>query len=199
MAVPKGFLTVPVAFRSDGTLRTLELDDSDYLKVAVQTSGLPSGAATAANQATMITALQLIDDLRNALNDVGTDELRTIPYNHGIWGVSGVTQVFDNGQQINGIGAFYSVPSGKTFYMTSLYIQTVNRAEQNATGRVMIRDDENTAVITWRVDSYNYLTYTAALTFNPPLMLPEDYDVTIDSDQANYVVNATITGYTVDD
>jgi|GEM_PF-4731403 len=38
---------------------------------------LPPGAATAANQVTMITALQLIDDLRNALDSVATDELHT--------------------------------------------------------------------------------------------------------------------------
>lgn len=36
---------------------------------------LPTGASTSANQTTMITALQLIDDLRNALDSVGTDEL----------------------------------------------------------------------------------------------------------------------------
>lgn len=34
------------------------------------------GVATAANQATMITALQLIDDLRNALGSVDTDDLQ---------------------------------------------------------------------------------------------------------------------------
>ena len=37
---------------------------------------LPTGAATAANQATEITALQLIDDLRNALGSVDTDDLQ---------------------------------------------------------------------------------------------------------------------------
>lgn len=51
---------------------------SARLFVDVQASELPDGAATAANQTTMITALQLIDDLRNALHDVGTDELDVI-------------------------------------------------------------------------------------------------------------------------
>jgi len=35
MAAPKGFLIVPVGFRSDGTLRALELTDSDELKIAL--------------------------------------------------------------------------------------------------------------------------------------------------------------------
>lgn len=34
MADPKGNLVVPVAFRSDGSLHALELDDDDQLKVA---------------------------------------------------------------------------------------------------------------------------------------------------------------------
>lgn len=50
-------------------------DAAGHLQVDIVTSGLPAGGATAANQATMITALQLIDDLRNALDSVGTDEI----------------------------------------------------------------------------------------------------------------------------
>jgi len=53
----------------------LLVDEDGKLQITVDTSGLPSGAATSANQVTMITALQLIDDLRNALDSVGTDEL----------------------------------------------------------------------------------------------------------------------------
>lgn len=33
MAEPKGYLVVPLGFRSDGTIRALELDDSDNLKI----------------------------------------------------------------------------------------------------------------------------------------------------------------------
>lgn len=38
MGEPKGYLIVPVGFRADGTLRTLELTDSDELKVALTTA-----------------------------------------------------------------------------------------------------------------------------------------------------------------
>lgn len=58
--------------------RKLIADATGHLQVDVVTSGLPSGGATAANQATMITALQLIDDLRNALNSIATDELDVV-------------------------------------------------------------------------------------------------------------------------
>ena len=136
MASPQGKLVVPLGINPNGILRTLELDASDFLKVAlaspetldthvygydpttwrpllvdasgraiivgtgasgrvpvsvaeelpagtqnigdvdVASSALPSGASTSANQSTEITALQLIDDLRNALATVATDKLR---------------------------------------------------------------------------------------------------------------------------
>jgi len=60
----------------DGTaFRNIHVDEAGDLQVDVLTSGIPAGAATSANQATMITALQLIDDLRAALDSVGTDEI----------------------------------------------------------------------------------------------------------------------------
>lgn len=55
--------------------KKLIADAAGHLQVDVIASGLPTGGATAANQTTMITALQLIDDLRNALHTVHTDEL----------------------------------------------------------------------------------------------------------------------------
>jgi len=61
----------------DGTeFRNVAVDSSGRLQVVGVTMPLPSGAATAANQLTEITALQLIDDLRTALASVATDQLR---------------------------------------------------------------------------------------------------------------------------
>lgn len=47
-----------------------------YLNVVVKTCALPSGAATETTLASALTALQLIDDLRNALGSVNTDDLQ---------------------------------------------------------------------------------------------------------------------------
>ena len=58
------------------TYRTLRRNASDELLLAVSSLPLPAGAATAAKQDTMVTALQLIDDLRNALGGVAADQLR---------------------------------------------------------------------------------------------------------------------------
>lgn len=63
----------------DGTdFRNVHVDADGDLQVDVLTTAMSALAATAANQATMITALELIDDLRNALHTVGTDELRVL-------------------------------------------------------------------------------------------------------------------------
>lgn len=60
----------------DGTdFYVLKTDDAGHPQIDVLSTIMDAAAATAANQATMITALQLIDDLRNALDSVGTDEL----------------------------------------------------------------------------------------------------------------------------
>lgn len=58
--------------------KKLIADAAGHLQVDVLESGLPTGASTSANQTTMITALQLIDDLRGALDSVATDELLTV-------------------------------------------------------------------------------------------------------------------------
>lgn len=67
----------PVSFVGwDGTdFRIVTIDPSGHLQIDLLSSALPTGAATAANQLTEITALQLIDDLRNALHSVNTDHL----------------------------------------------------------------------------------------------------------------------------
>lgn len=66
-----------------GYVDTLETLLSGGLPAALDTGALKTkeqtpltGFATSANQTTMITALQLIDDLRNALGSVNTDDLQ---------------------------------------------------------------------------------------------------------------------------
>jgi len=60
----------------DGIIyRFLHVDGTGDVQTDVLSSALPTGAATAAHQVSMVTALQLIDDLRGALDSVGTDEL----------------------------------------------------------------------------------------------------------------------------
>ncbi|KKM27722.1 hypothetical protein LCGC14_1571850 [marine sediment metagenome] len=67
---------------------------TDELRTRIIANVLATDAATATNQATMITALQLIDDLRAALDAVRTDRLNVNVYRDGasevknLWAVS---------------------------------------------------------------------------------------------------------------
>ena len=68
----------------DGVTYRVPLVDSDgHLQVDVLSGPLATDAATATDQATMITALQLIDDLRAALDAVRTDRLNVNVYRDG--------------------------------------------------------------------------------------------------------------------
>lgn len=61
----------------DGTaFRNLLTDAAGHLQVDALSSELPVGASTLDEQQTQTTALQLIDDLRNALQSVDTDKLQ---------------------------------------------------------------------------------------------------------------------------
>jgi len=113
-----------------GAIKKFITEDADgHPQVDVLTSALPTGAATSAKQDTMITALQLIDDLRAALASVATDQLR----------VKGQDQLFSYKDQVLiqvstaataavMILTTDSVPAGEVWVITSASIRNVVRA-----------------------------------------------------------------------
>lgn len=72
-----GRIATFLAFDGDD-FRNVLCDIAGHLQIDVLESALPSGAATAANQATIITAVQSLQNLVGALHDVGIDELDVI-------------------------------------------------------------------------------------------------------------------------
>ncbi|KKM27273.1 hypothetical protein LCGC14_1576380 [marine sediment metagenome] len=77
-----GHLQVDVLNLADLS-NALQSVGTDELRTRIIANVLATDAATATNQATMITALQLIDDLRNALDSVQTDRLNVNVYRDG--------------------------------------------------------------------------------------------------------------------
>ena len=77
-----GHLQVDVLNLADLS-NALQSVGTDELRARIIANVLATDAATATNQATMITALQLIDDLRNALDTVKTDRLNVNVYRDG--------------------------------------------------------------------------------------------------------------------
>jgi len=62
--------------QTSGLARPILLDDTGRLRTVVEVNALPSGAATEAKQDDIITLLQAIEDLRNALYSVGLDTIQ---------------------------------------------------------------------------------------------------------------------------
>jgi len=61
----------------DGTAyRPITIDAAGHVQIDVLTSGLPAGAATAANQALILAQVQAIEDLTHALQSINTDRLQ---------------------------------------------------------------------------------------------------------------------------
>uniref|UniRef100_A0A6H1ZNS6 Uncharacterized protein n=1 Tax=viral metagenome TaxID=1070528 RepID=A0A6H1ZNS6_9ZZZZ len=133
MGEPKGKLVTPVADNPDDELRSLEVNADDELLVDVKTSALPTGASTSANQTTMITALQLIDDLRNSLGSVNTDDLQvdvktaptTVVIPHADEKLFGIESVIHKVKIVDATAASFgiasdAVPTGKIWKITHI-------------------------------------------------------------------------------
>ena len=158
---------IMTALGYDGTaFRNLLTDAAGHLQVDALTSGLPAGAATevtlaavladalthtlgvggatAAHQVTQNTALQLIDDLRTALNSVATDRLKVcgedqlISYLAPLQNVrtaviSGANGYVDSGTP--GAGVVWCVEHVTSTDVTTL--TTVHRYSTNVGGTVL--------------------------------------------------------------
>ena len=91
----------------------LSLEDvTKYLNVVVKVCALPTGAATSAKQDTMITALQLIDDLQGALASAGIDQLA----------VKGQDQLFSYKDRL--LARVHVVADAATMILTSAAVAT---------------------------------------------------------------------------
>ena len=121
----------------------LTVDADGHTQVDVLTSALPTGAATSAKQDTEITALQLIDDLRNALASVATDQLK----------VKGQDQLISYKSQVLYKYEFTAttavmfvtsgaVPAGEIWHITAVALRNVNRAAPAIT--IGIKEDGDT-------------------------------------------------------
>ena len=107
----------------DGTAyRPITIDAAGHVQVDVLTSGLPAGAATAANQALILAQVQAIEDLTHALQSINTDRLQ----------VRGMDQLFSYKNSlisqttgpISGAGGFYASdtpPAGQVWKVTNVY------------------------------------------------------------------------------
>ena len=107
----------------DGTdFYVLAVDNTGKLQVVATLTPPAGGWATAANQATMITALQLIDDLRNTLQSVNTDALQVRGEDQLFSYKSDYNERILEGDATAGFNSLYgsAVPAGEIWVVTTL-------------------------------------------------------------------------------
>jgi len=113
----------------DGTAyRAFTVDATGHLQVDALSSVLPTGAATAANQALILAQVQLIEDLRNALQSVATDRLQVRGENQ-LFSFKGALQVYFGGAVSGADGYADSpvVPAGEVWVVTTIAARDVTR------------------------------------------------------------------------
>lgn len=148
---------------------------SKDLQVDVKASALPSGAATSAKQDTLLAAV----------------------WPHGIWDKAGVIQVLESDEALNASVILYTVPGGKTLYLTSLYARFVTGADAGAVPAILIRDEGDNVIVNWYMRLAASSGANLELNFCPPIVVPTGYDMVAYSPNNNTHAFGSIHGYTV--
>lgn len=125
----------------------------------------------------------------------GRLQVHTCP--HAIWQATGVTQVLKRVSANNAITIIYTVPSGKTFYLCNMHMSGVNAGGALATGYVYIRTGAPAETVRWDINCQDADQRIIDIPFNPPVEMPEDYQILVRSMLANYHLFTTIHGYTI--
>jgi len=113
----------------EALLGALGSEDTDDLQVDVKTSALPAGAATLAEQQTQTTALQVIDNLSDALQSVATDQLQ-VRGEDQLFSFKGVLCSYRTAK-ISGADGYIDsnpVPAGEIWCVTSIGANDIDTA-----------------------------------------------------------------------
>jgi len=99
------------------------VDAAGHLQLDVVTSGLPAGAATAAAQALALAQLQLIEDMRDALQSVATDRLQ-VRGEDQLFSFKGVLALHSTDVLADDDGSLDSpaVPAGEIWVVTTVVV-----------------------------------------------------------------------------
>jgi hypothetical protein len=173
MADPKGLLVVPVGFRADGTIHALELDNSDRLKVIIDSVPAPLSSLT--------------------FDEDGNLTVSSLP--HDVFKLSTVTQVAKQNSATNTTNIIHTVTAGKTFYMTSLFVRIFNGGGGISAGELHVRDVADAIQYYWRIAGAVNAITNEAIGFFTPISIPAGYDICVKSHLAGLEADATITGY----
>lgn len=195
MAEPKGLLVVPVGFRTDGSLHALELDNSDRLKVLIDS--ITGSVIVTQTTPDNLRVSPYFYDGSTLQKGVGhTDGVqRTAPESHKIFDVSGVAQVGKYGTANNNSVTVYTVPANKKAYITSVYMCISNQSGGGNAMYVEVQDATPAVSFQWELPANNTQIFSATVSPGVPVQLLTGWSMRVRSPVLNLFARLTITGY----
>jgi len=166
------------------------VDSNGRLSIDVNSTALPTGASTSAKQDTMITALELIDDLRGALGSVDTDdlkvdvkdivdgEIKNYGYDGSAWQRLGLVfsyndRVYESsslsGQSGNIIKNTTAVPSGEIYIIQNMYMYHNDATSRDCYIRIL-----SNSTLTQYLTRNLLLDNNVFLSYTNPIILKTD-------------------------
>lgn len=124
------------------------------------------------------------------------DRMGIVPFPTEFHEDTNYTQIIANGSTNNTSVTLYTVPSGKSFYLTSIALAAYNNS--GATGGDALLRIHNTvpAVVNlWRILMHTAMSDTLTLAFPIPIKIQADWTIRIITSAATVFIGATITGF----
>ena len=96
----------------------------------------------------------------------------------------------------NGLSVIYTVPSGHKLYLCTIVLSCI--ASSTGHGRLGLRNENDVVLfnISWIQKSAND-GHSVSIPFNPPMEIPSDYDIFVQSYQTGFNIYGFIFGYLI--
>lgn len=184
MSEPSGNLVTPIATNPSGLPRGLELDANDALKVTQS-----DGSTIAANDYVWDGSAWV----EKSGDTAGVEYVNPLP--HGVISSYGGAQAFAYNVANNNTVTIYTVPSGKTLWLTSLFL-SANQTVAAATSTIIrLYNATPTEIMRWAYLMSIIEASHQFWSFNPPLKLDAGFTLQITSPTANVFAHLSMTGY----
>lgn len=116
---------------------------------------------------------------------------------HGVWEIEGITQILEYNIPLNDAATIYTVPAGKTGYLTCIFFQVNNQGADDQGAWIYIYDDEDTAQALFELNIIEQTSKQVTISFSPPLRMGAGWY--IQSERASTTVESSLTihGYAI--
>ena len=127
----------------------------------------------------------------------GSGKIIPALYPHSVFDVDGVSQVLKYGEAVNTTSTIYTVTTGKTLYLTSLFAHISNSSAGGNVVDFQIYNDSAVLQMQWRLAAVAGALNVMAIPFSTPVKLLSAWTVALKSPAALVYIRGSFTGYEV--